>query len=1137
MAKSFKTAKIVKLFLDECKEYMDSLDQDLVSLEQGEADEEILNRISRNVHTIKGSSAMVEFMDISEIAHHIEDIFEEFKNKLPEIDSDLLDQFFDLADVIKAILDSIENDSYVPGAISAAQKQKPAPNAEKPEPVVEPSAQEPPTPTPTPAQEPPPSEESAPEPVEAKDAADDTAAETQNVTVKKPEKKFAKKHEKKKEKPTGPNIAVPDAGTRANLFEIVGEELRTALERCHKIFNDIDGKYILADENVDNENFINKLFDSITYLHRTLTCYGEPAVNEILTRILVLRDAMREGLIQQNMDTLDCIFKSVSHAGILIEYRLTRGKSGPPPDINSLLKKIHTIMAPLRKQKDYVSAEAAVEIFKHLSVDHEAGEFFTPYEKRTLAKSLIDSKNVFQIKMAYKLNELSDIASMSEFFKPLTEEGEYLSALIIALGEKGKKATAYDFFLLFATELSFDEFHKKYSYLFKIGDVEFEEIELALEAEAPEEEHPAVSQGQTQGKPGRRPRKKADKAAPRSTVRVDTEKLDVLVNLIAELVINHNKLEQETKRLKQGVNLVGEMYDNLKFSSKSTGLEERNLTREDIMKPFQTLQPEMIDLGAGAIERSTLENMKELRIIRENTTQLFDMELEQESLLKDMLTKVSLLKAEFEHLSTEFQDDALNIGRMIEELQEETMRLRMLPISGVFSKFPRRVRDIAKSLGKRIDFIIEGEDTELDKTLIEEIEEPLLHIIRNAVDHGIETRERRRESGKKENGTIWARAYHEGNSVVIEVQDDGKGIDPEMIARKCIEKRLISQEEADAMGPRDKMNLIFIPGFSTTDKVSDLSGRGVGMDVVKNSITKLKGTVDILSEVGMGSTLKLKLPLTLAIIQAMIVKCNNQKFVIPMDPIESTAQVSRYELSFVEGKEVYRHQEMVIPLVHLRDVYDLPELEKRTGSFPVVILGQAEKKFGLIVDEVLEKQQVVIKNLGSFLGDVKHMSGATIFGDGSIALILDVAGIVSSIPYISKKVEDRGAFDAMSEAKQVLLVDDSLSGRIAQREMLERIGYFVDVASSGMQALTKLTERKFDVIVTDINMPRMDGYEFTQKVRSKPDTSRIPIIMVTSDVKSADRNKAFEVGINEFLAKPFSEDDLRTAIDKHLRVF
>ena len=228
---------------------------------------------------------------------------------------------------------------------------------------------------------------------------------------------------------------------------------------------------------------------------------------------------------------------------------------------------------------------------------------------------------------------------------------------------------------------------------------------------------------------------------------------------------------------------------------------------------------------------------------------------------------------------------------------------------------------------------------------------------------------------------------------------------------------------------------------------------------------------------------------------------------------------------------------MIIPIVKLRDVFNLPDDREVQTSYPVVVVAQGEKKVGIIVDEVIEKQQVVIKSLGEFLGDIKYISGATIFGDGSVALIIDVGSVVGSVSYISRKADKKDSRLQNADEKKILLVDDSISGRIAQREMLERMGFDVDVASSGMQALTKLTEQSYDLVVTDINMPRMDGYELTQKIRSMEGTRRIPIIMVTSDVKKADRNKAYECGVNDFLAKPFSEDELRVTIEKHMRIY
>jgi len=1102
MAKSFKTPKTIKLFLDECKEYITNLNQDLVELEGGDTDEELIKRISRNVHTIKGSSAMLEFMDVSEIAHQIEDVMEKLKKKFPAVDKEFLDAIFQKVDVIDGILLKIENGSYEEGSAAPAAAA-PAPKAE-------------PEPAPPPPPPPPPPPEPKPEPeLVAKDA-----------------KKQPEPPKKKKQ------LIAPAVG-RTGVLEIAGSDILPSIDRCFALFADVESKFLMADDSSGDAGFIDKMFDSVKQLQRSLVCFGQAEINESLARLLMVKKAAAAGKAELGQRTAELIFKGVIHVKAVLES-LTSAERPKAPDPAPFFKSVDVALEKARAEKDYMAKGAASELFDRLNVGKDALKYFTPFEKQCVGTAMIDDRNVFRLKMSFKTHELGDLASMSEFFKPLADDGEFLACIIVAVG-MDVTVTGYDFHLFFGTAMSMDEFDRKYAYLKKTG---IKATEIGLSGETAEAA-PAPGGGESEEKPGEAParlaggrREKAKKSGSVATVRVDTVKLDDLVNLIAELVINHNKLEQEIKQLKQTANAAGDILDALKLGRKSNGLSERNITQDDLLQPFKTLQPDAFDESGARRETGLAGRAKELRIIRESVMELYDMELEKDRMLSELNAKIAALKSEIESLNQEFQTDGLNIGRVIFELQEETMKLRMMPISNVLSKFPRRVRDYARQLDKKIEFIVEGEDTELDKNLIEELEDPLLHIIRNAIDHGIETTAHRQAAGKPDTGIIRVKASHEGNSVVIDIEDDGKGMDGKVLKKKCVEKRLITPEQAAQMDDKEAVNLIFIPGFSSKDQVSDLSGRGVGMDVVKTGISKLKGSVDVNTEPGNGTMIKLKLPLTLAIIQAMIVKCAGRKFVIPMDPIESAEQVKSSEVRSVEGREVYKFHDMVIPLMRLRDVFSLGDEEgTRPAQFPVVIMTHGDKKIGLIVDEVIEKQQVVIKSLGEFLGDVKNISGTTIFGDGSMALIIDVPGIVQSIPRLSKRLERASAGADEKSRKHILLVDDSLSGRIAQREMIERMGYTVEVASSGMQALARLAERRYDMIVTDINMPRMDGYEFTQKVRSSPDIHRIPIIMVTSDIKSADRQKAYDVGIDDFLAKPFSEDDLKIAIEKHMRPY
>lgn len=1102
MAKSFKTAKTIKLFLDECKEYLTTLDQDLVDLEGGNTDEELMKRVSRNVHTLKGSSAMLEFMDISEISHAIEDVMEKLKKKFPDVDKSLMDEIFEKVDRIKDRILAIENGTYDDGGAA------------------------PPAPKPTPPEPPPAPQPEKPAPPAA------PAPEKKEPTPPPPPPPPAEKAESK-----------PASTTkgRTNLFEVAGREISASLDRCMAVIADAESRFVLADNNAKEKRFFDQFFESAAYLSRSMTCMGEPEVNEILSNLMLLREAVVKEKLAYSMELLDTVFKGILNVKGIIEFLTSETGIAVRPDPKPFFKLVKKHIEGLAAERDFVASDLGGEIFERLNIDKNIIGYFVAHEKQFISKALVDAKNIFDIKMQYGNDEIQELSNVSEIFKPMNDEGTILAAMIVT------EEAGFQFRLFYSTSLPLADFEQKYAYLNKVREVEIREVALSRteapaakngdgEAAAAEEATPAAPAEQRPQQQQKQQKQAAATSGAGPTVRVDTGKLDVLVNLIAELVINHNKMEQEVKRMKQGLNVIIDVFDALKHGKKSAGFVERDFTPDDFMQQFRAFQSEAAAIGDQQFE-SGLGQLKDLRAIRESVMQLFDMELEKDRLLEEMVTRFGNIKSEFESLYQEFQNDSLNIGRVIEELQEETMKLRMLPISGVLNKFPRRVRDMAKKLGKKIDFLIEGEDTELDKTLIEELEDPMLHIIRNAVDHGIETTDIRMKNGKRDAGVIKVMAYHEGNSVVIEVEDDGKGIDTEVLRRKCVEKRLISAEEAAQLDDREALNLIFIPGFSTAREVSDLSGRGVGMDVVKNSITKLKGMVEVRSEVGKGTTMRLKLPLTLAIIQAMIVKCANRKFVIPMDPIESTEQIKNYQVSSVEGREVFEFHDSIIPLIHLRDVFSLGGDKSQQSMFPVVVVGLGEKRTGIAVDEVIEKQQVVIKTLGEFLGDVKHLSGATIFGDGSMALILDVAGIISSVPYISRQINRKATAEDAASRKNILLVDDSLSGRIAQREMLERMGYAVEVASSGMQALTRLTERKFDMIVTDINMPRMDGYEFTEKVRAMPATRRIPVIMVTSDVKNADRIKAYEVGIDDFLAKPFSEDDLRASIEKHMRVY
>lgn len=341
-----------------------------------------------------------------------------------------------------------------------------------------------------------------------------------------------------------------------------------------------------------------------------------------------------------------------------------------------------------------------------------------------------------------------------------------------------------------------------------------------------------------------------------------------------------------------------------------------------------------------------------------------------------------------------FNEQIEYLERITTNLHQSVMKTRMVPIESVVSRFPRMIRDISKKLDKKMELYMSGEETELDRTVIDEIGDPLMHMLRNAADHGLESNEERIRAGKPEVGSIFLNAYQDGNNVVIEVRDDGKGIDVEKVKKKALEKGTITPDQAAVMTEKEAIDLLFRPSFSTAEKVSDLSGRGVGLDVVKSKIEALGGDVEAKTVLGSGTTFIVRLPLTLAIIQALMVELGEEKYAIPLGNIQTIEDVLPSDIKFVQTKEVIHLRGNVIPLIRLRNVLDVPEDGKTTEHLTVVIVAKGERLAGLVVDNLIGQQEIVIKSIGKYINNNKMIGGATILGDGEVALILDPNAIV-----------------------------------------------------------------------------------------------------------------------------------------------
>ncbi|WP_340673271.1 chemotaxis protein CheA [Brevibacillus agri] len=350
-----------------------------------------------------------------------------------------------------------------------------------------------------------------------------------------------------------------------------------------------------------------------------------------------------------------------------------------------------------------------------------------------------------------------------------------------------------------------------------------------------------------------------------------------------------------------------------------------------------------------------------------------------------------------------------HFNRIIGELQESVMKTRMLPIEQLFSRFPRMVRDLSRTLNKEVNLLLEGKETELDRTVIEEIGDPLIHLIRNSMDHGIEEPEVRKNLGKSPKGTITIKASHQENQVVLTVEDDGAGINAQKVKESAICKQLIPAQNAEMMSQQELINLIFLPGFTTAQSVSDISGRGVGMDIVRNHIEKLNGLIDVETRLGEGTKFTIKLPLTLAIVRGLLIKLNNTIYALPMSCVIEIVRMSKKEIRSIKGQSVVKIRDKVFPLIRLHDYFRMPSGKTNAKNVFIVVVGLAEKRLGLVVDELIGSQEIVVKSIGSYIGQVEGVSGATILGDGSVALILDVTGVfklANNLKSIESEVTD-----------------------------------------------------------------------------------------------------------------------------------
>ena len=687
----------------------------------------------------------------------------------------------------------------------------------------------------------------------------------------------------------------------------VSQYLEIFIDETKEHLQSLNTQILELEQNPENMDTINEVFRAAHSLKGMAGTMGYKRMQNLTHDMENVFSEVRNGHIKVNASMIDCLFQCLD---ALDEYLNNIQESGDEGtnDNEILIKDLNAMLTGNTgkaedKKEEVKAVEAASDSSKEKWKDIPLGEA----EKHVLSEAAKQGKNIIGLTVYVQESCILKAARAFLVFKALEDLGEVIISNPSAQDIEDEKFD-YEFSIIMVADCDAKKAIDAASYVSEIHEVvgslmtapAYEEAAAEAKTEVKEEnpapvvEEAPAAKKETKAAPAAGEKK--GKPVVNRTVRVDIEKLDVLMNLVSELIIAKNSLVSATN-------------------------------------------------AEGAVNVGVNEHIEYLESVTTN-------------------------------------------------LHESVMKVRMVPIESVVNKFPRMIRDLQKKLGKKMELYMSGEETELDRTVVDEIGDPLMHLLRNSADHGLESAAIRKERGKPEVGSIFLNAYQEGNNVVIEVRDDGNGIDVDAVRRKAIERGTITEEQAESMSEKEIIDLLFLPSFSTAKQVSDVSGRGVGLDVVRSKIESLSGEVEVKSKLGVGSTWTIRLPLTLAIIQALMVVVGGEKYAISLGNIQTIEDISPSDIKFVQSKEVITLRGNVIPLVRLNKVLGIESTKKEDENLIAVIVKKGDKQAGLIIDELMGQQEIVIKSLGKYINKSKEISGATILGDGEVALILDTNALL-----------------------------------------------------------------------------------------------------------------------------------------------
>ncbi|MBM7701886.1 chemotaxis protein CheA [Metabacillus iocasae] len=669
----------------------------------------------------------------------------------------------------------------------------------------------------------------------------------------------------------------------------MAQYLEVFIEESKEHLQNINDQLLVLEKESSNLAIVNEIFRSAHTLKGMSATMGFDDLANLTHMMENVLDAIRNQKIIVTTSVLDVVFDSIDDLEAMVQS-IANGGDGKR-DVTEIVARLEKIEHG-ESDKELPNEEEKVE-------QHSLTLQYDDFEQTVIAQSKEQGFHVFEVTVQLQSSCLLKAARVYMVFEVVEQIGEVIKS-VPDVQQLEEEKFDYEFRITLLTKVEQEEVKQRILKVSEVADVEIQEVSHALSSEVEETQIEVVAEptlptevNNKQETQSTQPVQQKSQAAQK-TIRVNIDRLDSLMNLFEELVIDRGRLEQISKDLNNS-----ELHE-------------------------------------------TVERM----------------------------------------------------SRISSDLQNIILNMRMVPVETVFNRFPRMVRQLAKDLGKKINLEIIGAETELDRTVIDEIGDPLVHLLRNSIDHGVEMPEIREQNGKKAEGTVRLKAYHSGNYVFIDIEDDGAGINRDKVLKKAISKGIITEQAAANLTDKQASELIFASGFSTADKISDVSGRGVGLDVVKNTIESLGGTVSVDSKEGYGSIFSIQLPLTLSIISVLLVEMANEKYALPLSSIIETAIVKKQDILHAHSQKVIDFRGKVVPLVNLKDVFEVPGESTEEELYSVVIVRKGDKMAGLIVDSFIGQQEVVLKSLGTYLTNVFAISGATILGDGQVALIIDCNALI-----------------------------------------------------------------------------------------------------------------------------------------------